>query len=400
MLSRVPKPERGPGRSPLARRAVAVMTAVGAAAAIAACGSSSSNSTAGGSAASGSSGSSSASASSSSSSSGGKTYKVVLSNNFLGNDFRPEMERVAQLTAAQAPFKGKMSLQIANSQNTPQAQIASLNSIIESKPDAILVDDGAGPALNPVIARACAEHILVVSFDNPVTAPCAYKVSQDMYSGQIVVGQWMNWALNGAGKIFVDRGLPGSPVAEQIQSGFMKGLSISGGNVSVAGQYTGSYAPGPEQQGISQLLGANKDVTGVMTQGYCQPAFEAFKNAGISTLPATTCYGYNGELVACVTQHAKCAILTGSPVVVQIALKTALDALDGSAKPPTSQTIPVPMTLYTTNSSGFSPKQNPANVKIESVVLGKNAYPKLAPGLALPFTLPQYQITAQQASGH
>jgi ribose transport system substrate-binding protein len=310
------------------------------------------------------------------------------------------MERVAQLTAALAPFKGKMSLQIDNSQNTPQAQISSLNSIIETHPNAILVDDGAGPALNPVIARACAAHILVVSFDNPVTAPCAYKVSQNMYDGQIVVGQWMDWALGHTGKIFVDRGLPGAPVSAQIQNGFMKGLSIGGGTVSSVGTYTGGYAPGPEQQGISQLLGGNKSVTGVMTQGYCQPAFTAFKNAGISTLPATTCYGYNGELVACAQKHAKCAILTGSPVVVQIALKTALDVLDGSAKPPTSQTIPVPMTVYTSSSSGFHPSQNPANVAIDNIVLGKNAYPSLPPGLALPFTLAPYSITANQAAGH
>jgi ribose transport system substrate-binding protein len=364
----------------------------------AACGSSSSTSSSNASAAASTSAASGSGSSSASSGSG--HYRIALSNNFLGNDFRPEMERVAQMTANLPPFKGKVSLQIENAQNTPQAQISSLNSIIETRPNAILVDDGAGPALDPVIARACAEHIVVVSFDNPVTAPCAYKVSQDMYSGQIVVGQWMNWALHGAGKIFVDRGLPGSPVAQQIQSGFMKGLSVGGGKVSVAGQYTGNYAPGPEQQGISQLIAGNKGVTGVMTQGYCQPAFTAFKNAGISTLPATTCYGYNGELVACAQQHAKCAILTGSPEVVQIALKTALDALDGSAKPSPSQTIPVPMTLYTSSSSGFHPAQNPANVAVENIVLGKNAYPNLPPGLALPFSLPQYAITASQAAGH
>jgi ribose transport system substrate-binding protein len=327
-------------------------------------------------------------------------YKIVLSNNFLGNDFRPEMERIAQLTAKLAPFKGKISLQIVNSQNTAQAQISSLNSIIETQPNAILVDDGAGPALNPVVQRACAQHILVVSFDNPVTAPCAYKVSQNMYDGQIVVGQWMDWALGGAGKIFVDRGLPGAPVSAQIQDGFMKGLSIGGGHVTVAGQYTGEYAPGPEQQGISQLLAGNKDVTGVMTQGYCQPAFKAFQNAGISKLPATTCYGYNGELVACAKDHAKCAILTGSPEVVQVAMKLALDYLNGSSKPSTSVTVPVPMTLYTSSSGAFHPKQNPASVKIENIVLGTNAFPSLAPGLALPFSEPGYAITAQQAAGH
>lgn len=375
--------------------AVAVVL-VAAALSLAACGSSSSSSSSGGS---GSSGSTSSTAASASSSSGGKVYKVVLSNNFLGNDFRPEMERIARLTAALAPFKGHMALQIANSQNTPQAQIASLNSIIESHPDAILVDDGAGPALNPVVQRACSLHILVVSFDNPVTAPCAYKVSQDMYSGQVVVGQWMNWALNGGGKIFVDRGLPGAPVSAQIQNGFMKGLSDANSKITVAGQYTGGYAPGPEQQGISQLLAGNKDVTGVMTQGYCQPAFKAFQNAGISATPATTCYGYNGELVACVKQKAKCAVLTGSPEVVQIAEKTALDALDGTSKPSTSVVIPVPMTLYTSNSSAFTAKTNPANVEIHNIVLGQNAFPNLPPGLALPVTQPQYAITAQQASG-
>jgi ribose transport system substrate-binding protein len=342
---------------------------------------------------------SSTSSASSASSASSKVYKVVLSNNFLGNDFRPEMERVARLTAALAPFKAHMTLQIVNSQSTAQAQVASLNSIIQTKPDAILIDDGAGPAVNPVIARACSEGILVVSFDNPVTAPCAYKVSQNMYDGQIVVGQWMNWALGGKGQIFVDRGLPGAPVSAQIQDGFMKGLADSGGKVSVVGQYTGGYAPGPEQQGITQLLAAHKGVTGVMTQGYCQPAFKAFKNAGISTVPATTCYAYNGELVACAQQHVKCAVLTGSPEVVQIAMKTALDALNGTSKPPTSTVIPVAMTLYTSDSSGFTAKVNPAHLAIDPIVLGKNAFPNLPPGLALPATLPQYKITAAQAAG-
>ncbi len=364
---------------PVAKRRIMAASLAIAALAIAGCGSSGSSGNA--------------------SSSGPKVYRIVLSNNFLGNDWRPEMERVATLTSHLAPFKSRITLQIENAQNTAQAQIASLNSIIETRPAAILVDDGAGPALNPVVQRACSLHIVVVSFDNPVTAPCAYKVSQDMYGGQVVVGQWMSWALGGSGKIFVDRGLPGAPVSAQIQDGFMKGLSIAGGKVAVAGQYTGGYAPGPEQQGISQLLAGNKNVTGVMTQGYCLPAFKAFSDAGIKTIPAATCYGYNGEMVGCVNKHAKCAVLTGSPEVVQVALQTALNVLDGSSKPSTSQTIPVPMTLFTSNSSGFTPKQNPDNVTIDNIVLGQNAFPNLAPGLAMPVTLPQFHITAAQASG-
>ncbi len=328
----------------------------------------------------------------------GKAYKVVLSNNFLGNDFRPQMIRLAELTAKQPPFAGKVDLEVVNSEPTTQAQVASLNNIIQSKPDAILIDAGSPTALNPAIARACAAGIKVVSFDQPVTAPCAWKVAQNMGDGQIVVGQWMSQTLGGKGKIFVDRGLPGAPVSKIIQDGFMQGLQLEG-DVQVAGEFDGKYAPGPEQQGISQLLVGNKDVDGVMTQGYCSPVFKAFKQAGISTMPAATCYGYNGELVACVQQKADCAVLTGSPMVVQIAMETAFKALTGEDVPATSATIPVPMKLYVTNADAFTPKENPADVQIEQIELGKNAYPDLPPGLALPFTKDDYDITPEQAAG-
>jgi ribose transport system substrate-binding protein len=329
--------------------------------------------------------------------SSGKVYRIVVSNNFLGNDFRPQMLRLAQLTAQKPPFAGKVKLEVVNSEPTTSAQVASLNNIIQSKPDAILIDAGSPTALNPAINRACAAKIVVISFDQPVTAPCAYKVSQDMGAGQIVVGQWMSQVLGGKGKIFVDRGLPGAPVSKVIQDGFMKGLAIEG-DVKAAGEYDGKYAPGPEQQGISQLLVGNKDVTGVMTQGYCDPAFKAFKQAGIARKPAATCYGYNGELVACAQQKADCAVLTGSPIVVQIAMELALKVLKGD-KPPTSQVVPVPMKLYVTNAAEFKPTENPANVQIEQIELGKNAYPDLPPGLALPISKDEYGITPGQAAG-
>lgn len=177
----------------------------------------------------------------------------------------------------------------------------------------------------------------------------------------------------------------------------MDGLELDG-DVEVAGEYDGEYAPGPEQQGISQLLVGNKDVTGVMTQGYCSPAFKAFQQAGIAELPAATCYGYNGELVSCMEEKADCAVLTGSPVVVQIAMELALKVLEGDA-PPTEDVVPVPMKLYVTNADEFEPTENPANVEIEQIALGENAYPDLPPGLALPFSKDDYDITPEQAAG-
>ena len=325
-----------------------------------------------------------------------KSYTFVLSNNFLGNDWRPQMERLATLTAALAPFKGVISLKVVNAQTTTEAQIASLNDIIQSHPDAILLDAGSPTALNPAVNRACAAGIVVVSFDQPVTASCAWRVSQDHGAGQLIVGQWMAKVLGGKGSVFVDRGLPGAPISSVIHDSFLQGMKQYGPNITVAGEYDGKYSQGPEQQGISSLLVSHPDVKGVMTQGYCKPSFNAFKQAGKPAVP-TTCYGYNGELVACAQGHYTCAILTGAPIVVQQAMKLALDAVEGKPTPAKNKIVPVLMKLYVTNLSAV--KLNPGSVQVEQIQLGKNCFPQLAPGLALPYTLPQYMITPNQAAG-
>jgi ribose transport system substrate-binding protein len=325
-----------------------------------------------------------------------KSYTFVVSNNFLGNDWRPQVERLAQLTANYPPFKGRVTVKIDNAANTTQAQIASLNDIIATHPDAILLIAGSTTALDPVVTRACNAGIVVVTVSGPVTAKCAYNVNQNFYYGMTLVGKWMGQVLHNQGSVFVDRGLPGLNISNDIKNGFLAGLKKTGPNVKDIGEFDGNYAQGPEQQGISSLLVGHPSVNGVMTQGYCTPVFNAFRNAGKKAVPAT-CYAYNGELVACKRAHHQCAILSGSPIVMQICMKLALNILDGQkvAKPGT--VVGMPLWLYVTNLSAVH--LSGANIHIEQIKLGKNAFPNLPPGLALPITLPQYPITPKQAAG-
>ena len=108
-----------------------------------------------------------------------------------------------------------------------------------------------------------------------------------------------------------------------------------------------------------------------------------------------TAYGYNGELVACARLNTPCAILSGSPIVIQIAMKLGLNAMDRKAVPARSTQVPVPWTLYVSGPPVTI--ENPGGV-VQRIQINKNAFPALAPGLALPYTLPQYKITAQQAA--
>src|SRR5690348_9423848 len=79
----------------------------------------------------------------------GKKYTIYLSNNFVGNDWRQQMERVAQVSVNKGPLAGRVDLKIENVENTAQAQINSLNNIIRAKPAAILIDASSAEALNP-----------------------------------------------------------------------------------------------------------------------------------------------------------------------------------------------------------------------------------------------------------
>jgi hypothetical protein len=127
--------------------------------------------------------------------------------------------------------------------------------------------------------------------------------------------------------------------------------------------------------------------------------FNAMKNAGKAAVPAT-CFAYNGEMTACASDDHKCAVLSASPSVIQQAMQIALDDLDGKPTPDKSQPIyQQDATLYTT-ANATMPLED-IKVNTEALEAGKNVFPDLPQGMALPYSLPAYrdQITPQQAAG-
>ena len=95
-------------------------------------------------------------------------YTIYLSNNYLGNTWRVQMEKSAEAAAALAPFKGKVVLHVENAAQTVPAQITSLDAIIAKHPSAILIDASSPTALNPTIATACARS---TSWSSTSTSP-------------------------------------------------------------------------------------------------------------------------------------------------------------------------------------------------------------------------------------
>ena len=325
-----------------------------------------------------------------------KKYTIYLSNNFVGNDWRQQMERVADVSVKKGPLAGRVELKIENVDNTVQAQINSLNNIIRAKPDAILVDAGSAEALNPTIKKACDAGIVVISFDQVVSEPCAYALESDWNRIPAVLAEWMAKQLNGKGKVFVDRGLAGAPISKQLEDGYMAVLAKYPG-IEVIGNYNGEYALGPEQAGVASLLAAHPDVDGVLTQGYGTGAIKALQDAGRKVVPVTA-FSYNVAASTCAkTEGAKCILGSNPAFLSSEAIKLAVDILDGKPKP-TDRHILVKGDFLATNGGEWKSELYP-DATIQKIEVGKNAFPDGPPGLTLPITPSWVEITAKEAAG-
>jgi len=322
-----------------------------------------------------------------------KPYVIYLSNNFVGNDWRQQMLRIADVAVKKPPLAGRVDLKVEVVETTIQAQINSLNSIIRTKPDAILIDAGSGEALNPTIQKACDAGITIVAFDQIVSAPCAYTIESDWVMAPQVEAEWMAAKLGGKGKILVDRGLAGAPISDQLQKGF-EGVIKNYPDIEIVGYFNGDYALGPEQAGVAALLAAHPQVDGIFVQGYGAGALKALQNAGRPIVPVTGS-PFNLSTTMCAqTAGAQCILAPNPAYLSAEAIKLAVQILDG--KKPAEMAIKLRNAFLTTDP--VASKLFP-DAKMTKIEVGVNAFPDMAPGLFLPVSPDWVEITPAEAAG-
>lgn len=292
-----------------------------------------------------------------------KEFRVAVSNSYIGNEWRVEMINFME-AYADKNLKGKVTLTVNNSGTDAQKQIAVISDMISDKVNAILINPVSDTALNPAIEEACKQGILVVAFDQPVTAPCAYVVAVDFKEIGRIHAQWLADTLGGKGNVIINRGVSGFPADTNMNEG-MRGVLDKYPDINVVGEVYGKWDNAVSQQELTKVLTAQPNVDGILNQYGTYGALQALLNLNHPLL-AMSGQGENGWRIAMDQYKDKGlkGVSAGDPSVIgAYALKVAYDILSGN--PPKDKLVAVPVPTVTT-----------ADLKA-----GVNFFPDLSPTL-------------------
>jgi len=310
---------------------------------------------------------------------------VVLINNFMGNTWRPLMERSLQLAVEEPPLNDRVNpVRFINTENDATAQNAAIQTVILDEVDVILLLAASPTALNQSLQEACDAGIVVVTFDTIAEAPCAWKIALDFDAQGESSAHWMANAIGGEGTIFLDLGLEGVAPAIAFAEGAQRALEEYP-DIEVI-TYFGGFSPGEEQAQIATLAAANPDVDGILGFAYGNYGNEALELAGIDPVP-TTGFAYSEAMVYFADTGAP-ALLWSSPAWISIeALHLALDVIDGERTgEPEFVILDAP---YFMNNDIEIPTENP--------ILDLNEYAAdLEPGLMLPLSPPYLELDREE----
>jgi ribose transport system substrate-binding protein len=186
--------------------------------------------------------------------------------------------------------KGLVSkLIVTDAQGNANTQIQQIQSMIDSKIDAIVVDAGSATALDRVIADACSKGIAVVNFDSLVdTNELTAKVDTDQVEWGKLAAEWMAKTLNGKGKIIIMNGPAGISVSDDRRKGMEPVLKANPG-LQVLAETNTEYNVAPAQEAFSNLLFNNPEIDGVLSQGgaLSAGAVLAMEKQGRDLVPTT-----------------------------------------------------------------------------------------------------------------
>lgn len=280
------------------------------------------------------------------SSSGGATkkFKIALSNSFIGNKWRVEMENDFKSVCASPPWKDRVDCTVFNAGNDVSKQSQQMSNLISQRVDAIVLNAASPTGLNGVVKQACDRKILVVSFDSTVTEPCGLKVNTDQVKFGELLAQYLVDELPQGGNVIQVTGVAGTSVDADRNAG-AKAVFDKNPQVKVVSTYTGMWDSATAQRNTAGQIPSLPTIDGIWAQGGTDGVLKAFLDAK-RPLPPTAGEAENGfrkfmRPEGYLGANVQALSIGQPPYLSVVALETALQVLDGT-RPRGDVIVPFP----------------------------------------------------------
>ena len=271
-------------------------------------------------------------------------YRIALANGFIANTWRIQMIKTAKAYAAQPDVAAKLKeFKVVSTGEDVAAQIAAINNFIDSGYDAIIVNAQNPKAFGPVIKRAKAAGVILVAFDTILDTEDAINVDVDQKGLGVLWANWLIKHIPNGGKILEVRGVAGTSVDTDRHNGIHETLDASGKKWDVV-EVVGKWDDPTAQKATADAIAVQKHFDGFTAQGGDTGVVQAMIDAGHPFVPfggetengfRKFCGKYSGQGLVCSSAG------TG-PAQVAVAMKTAIDALQGKVVP---QSVKLPLAI-------------------------------------------------------
>ena len=223
---------------------------------------------------------------------GSGRLRIALANSYIGNSWRIEMENLWKAALRMEPYASQVTGLIYNSNNNLRDQSEQLSALISLGVDAICLNAASPTALNGMVEQAAKRGILVVSFDNTVTAPSAISVNTDQIAFGTQGAEYLARMLGGQGNVIMVTGVPGTTVDTQRNQGAEEVWRRNPG-IKVVNRFAGMWDSSVAQKNTAAVIASLPRIDGVWSQGGTDGVLKAFQAAG-RPLPATVGESENG----------------------------------------------------------------------------------------------------------
>lgn len=161
---------------------------------------------------------------------------------------------------------------------SPEEEIAIIESMINSGVDGLLIQPVSSNSLTPVLTKAVAKGIVVIS-QSPEMTPNTLDVIIDTNVGAVIHSTWLAETLNGKGNILEITGPAGNSMNEsRITASKVVFAKYPG--IKIIDSKPGNWDPAQAQQVMATFLSVHKDFDAVFAQDSMQAGiFQAFKAA-------------------------------------------------------------------------------------------------------------------------